>query len=155
MVLAAALLLAGCGEAPAHTAVKTLGASSSTPSTPPTTAGMAAATAAAGGRLLVGQKGTLAANVWYLRIEDAKGALVAEQAFPSGSISVERTLPQGDYRVVSWRRACKGTCPTTGESGLGALQDVCGALVQIGANQIARVEVAINPDGSCAVSKTA
>ena len=146
-VLAAALLLAGCGEPPAPNSTTAGMASASV--------GMASASVVSAGRLVVGQKGTLAHNVWYVRIESTKGARVSEQAFPSGSISVDSPLPQGDYRVVSWRRACDKTCPTTGEGGLGPLQDVCGAVVQISANQAARVEVAINPDGSCAVSKIA
>jgi hypothetical protein len=90
-----------------------------------------------------------------VRIENSKGATVSEQAFPSGSISVDSPLSKGDYRVISWRRPCDTTCPTTGESGLGDLADVCGRLVHVSVDKSVRVEVAINPDESCQISKTA
>jgi len=103
----------------------------------------------------VRQKGDLGDNVWYVRIENSKGAIVTEEAFPSGSIYVDSPLPKGKYRVISWRRPCETTCPTTGESGLGPLADVCGALVHVSVDKSVRVEVAINPDETCQISKTA
>jgi len=107
------------------------------------------------GRLLVAEKGTLGQNVWYVRIEDANGATVMEQAFPAGAISLDRRLPQGDYRVLSWSRGCSGTCPASGEKGLRPLGDVCGAVVRISTGQTTRLEMAIKPDASCAISETA
>jgi len=134
--------------------VTTPGASPSPSITSPAP-GTASAPVASAGHLLVGQKGTLAGNLWYLRIESAKGANLNEQAFPAGSIALDKPLPQGDYRVISWRRTCTATCPSTGDKGLGPLQDVCGALVHISTGKTAQVKVAINPDGSCSISKTA
>jgi len=112
-------------------------------------------TVASGGRLFVSQKGALANNVLYLRIERADSSTQVEQAFHESGISLDRQLTQGKYRVISWSRACDGTCPTSGENGLGPLVNACGRLVHISTGQTTRVEVAINPDGSCAITKTA
>lgn len=103
----------------------------------------------------MGHTGTLGNNVWSVRIERADASTEVEQAFHVGAISLDRQLEQGQYRVISWSRACDGTCPTSGETGLGPLANACGRLVHINTGQSTRVEVAINPDGSCAISKTA
>jgi hypothetical protein len=125
----------------------------STGSTP--AVGSASNPVASGGRLVVSQKGTLGNNVLYLRIERADASTEVEQAFHAGAISLDTQLAQGKYRVISWGRACDGTCPTSGEIGLGPLANVCGRVVHISSGQTTRVEVAINPDGSCAISKSA
>jgi hypothetical protein len=154
VVLAAALILSGCGETPVQTAGKTPDASPSQLTTAPGDS-TASASVAPAGRLLVEQKGTRTQDVWYLRIEGAKGALVSEQAFPAGSISLDKSLPPGDYRVVGWRRACTGACPSVGEKGLGPLKDVCGTTFHLSIGKTVLAKVAINPDGSCAFSKPA
>jgi hypothetical protein len=33
--------------------------------------------------------------------------------------------------VISWYRKCSGTCPATGEHGLGPLEQVCGAVAAV------------------------
>lgn len=98
------------------------------------------------------QSGSLPRNVWTVRVEKANAGTALEEAFREVPISVDTQLPEGDYRVVSWSRACDGACPTSGEKGLGPLGNVCGELVRVNSGEIVRVRVAVSPDGSCAIS---
>ena len=116
---------------------------------------MAAASVADHGRLVVSQSGPLPHHVWTVRVERADASTAVEQAFREAPISVDTRLPKGDYRVVSWSRACNGACPTSGEKGLGPLGNVCGKLVRVTGGEATRVRVAVSPDGSCAISTAA
>lgn len=116
---------------------------------------MAAGSVAGHGRLLVSQSGSLPRNVLTVRVEKADASTAVEQAFREAPISVDTQLPQGDYRVVSWSRACNGACPPSGEKGLGPLENVCGGLVRVNSGETVRVRVAVSPDGSCAISRAA
>lgn len=125
LVPAAAVLLSGCGGAPADQ---------------PT------------GTLDVAQEGTAPARTaWYLRIETRQADPVTEHAYPNTPITLTRQLTTGDYRVVSWNRPCTDTCPTTGENGLGPLSEVCGAPVTITEGTRVSATVIVNADGSCTV----
>lgn len=54
-----------------------------------------------------------------------------EKSFPTGPLRLTKSLRPGRYRVISWYRKCSGTCPATGEHGLGPLEQVCGAVAAV------------------------
>lgn len=127
LVPVVAALLGGCGGSPAATDQST-------------------------GTLDVGQEGEPPARTaWYVRIETTKAEPVTEHAYPNSPITLSRKLSAGDYRVISWNRACSGTCPSTGEKGLGPLSQVCGAQVTITRGTRVSATVVIAPDGTCSV----
>jgi len=133
LVSAAAVLLAGCGGQPhAH------------PSTPATTSTT--------GTLVVSQQGDAPEHtLWYVRIENLHAEPLVEKSFPAGPIRLTKALRAGRYRVISWYRECSGTCPTTGEHGLGPLEQVCGAVAAIKAGAKVTARVTIGDKANCSV----
>ena len=144
--VAAVLLTGGCGG----------GSRSAPPADQPATAASASTTAAAPARtaagIVVSQQGaTPAKTLWYLRVEDMSAKPLLEKAFPNQPIALNQSFPAGGYRVVAWYRPCSGVCPTTGESGLGPLQQVCGAQLDLTAGRQAKAAAVINADGTCTI----
>jgi hypothetical protein len=88
---------------------------------------------------------------WYTRIENQDGQSLAENSYPTGQIAMTRQLPAGKYRVISWHRPCTGTCPSSGEHGLGPVGEVCGAPLEISAGATITATVLIDAEGACAV----
>lgn len=124
--------------------------------TPTSRGTTASAPSRASGRIVVTQQGSAPAKtLWYLRVEDTTAKPLLESAFPNRRIALDRDFPAGVYRVIVWYRPCEGLCPTTGESGLGALQQVCGAQVQLTAGQRARATAVIDSDATCTVKVSA
>jgi hypothetical protein len=127
----AAVLLGGCGGSPS-TAEQQVSSSE--------------------GTIVVAQEGTTPAGTqWYVRIETTKSEPVTESAYPNAPIALTKQLSAGQYRVISWHRACTNTCPTTGEEGLGPLEDVCGAATTVAAGNRVTATVAIEAEGGCSV----
>ncbi|MEV6524509.1 hypothetical protein AB0M43_21355 [Longispora sp. NPDC051575] len=142
--VAALLILAGCGGQP-QPATKT----QTTPSPVRTSA---APGTDAPGTLSITQSGTTPANtIWYARVETPNGRSLAEASFNTGPITLDKSLPPGRYRAISWHRACTGTCPTSGEKGLGPLAEVCGAAVTVPAGGRVTATVVIGEAGTCTV----
>lgn len=138
-----AVLLGGCGGA-AATDPATGPAADSTAAAPTVTADPAGRA----GTLRVGQQGdTPERTVWYVRIETPRAEPLAEQGFPAAPIQLVRRLAPGQYRVISWWRACRGPCPGEGEQGLGPLEDVCGALVTVVAGRSVTATVETGEQG--------
>ncbi|MGH3712646.1 MAG: hypothetical protein ACRDT4_04185 [Micromonosporaceae bacterium] len=101
--------------------------------------------------LTVGQSGTTAPQtVWYVRVETTKAKSVAEKGVPGEEISLTVPLEPGTYRVISWWRKCQSVCPTSGEQGLGPLEQVCGAPVTVTERQKVSVTVTFEAD-NCSV----
>lgn len=150
--VAAVLLTGGCGGEPRSIpppAEQSAPATSTTPSSAGTTA---SAPARISGTIVVSQQGsTPAKTLWYLRVEDMSGKPLLEQAFPNQQIALNRAFPAGGYRVMVWNRPCEGACPTSGESGLGSLQQVCGSHLALTAGQQAKAAAVIKPDGTCTI----
>ncbi len=133
---AATVLLAGCGESAgsATTATRTLPVP---------------------GTLAVSQGGTSPARtLWYLRIESMAAEPLFERNYPGQPIAQSRLLEPGEYRVIAWHRRCSGTCPSSGEAGLGPLEQVCGAKITIAPRTRTAVTVAIDNQGACAMKVT-
>lgn len=74
-----------------------------------------------------------------------------EKAYPGRRIALSQPLPAGPYRLLVWNRPCAGACPTSGEKGLGPLQDVCGAQLKMPSGRQLKVSAAIGADGTCSV----
>jgi hypothetical protein len=107
------------------------------------------------GTLAVSQAGTQPAlTLWYLRIESMAAEPLFERTYPGRAIAQSRLLEPGDYRVIAWHRNCSDTCPSTGEAGLGPLEQVCGAKITITPRARTGVTVAIDNQGGCAVKVT-
>ena len=90
-----------------------------------------------------------------LRIEDANGTAVAEQAFPRLPAELRRDLPGGSYRIVSYQRDCSGTCPdvsvapTTPVKGLAPPNSICGSPFRLDAGQTYTAVVSLIPGTGC------
>ena len=157
---AATVLLAGCGEAGGS--AQQPSAQSSTPTTSATTPAVttSAVTAATKtlpvpGTLAVSQAGTQPARtLWYMRIESMAAEPLFERNYPGHPIAQSRILEPGEYRVIAWHRSCSGTCPSSGEAGLGALEQLCGAKITITPRTRTAVTVAIDSEGTCAMKVT-
>lgn len=137
LVPVVAALIGGCGGSP--------------PATP--AAGLTQ-TAAEGdsGTLVVEQDGRRPRlTAWYVRIETAGAATVAEAAYPRDAIALTKQLPAGKYRVISWHRPCSDSCPASGETGLGPLQQVCGAKVDVTGGARVTATVRIAAGGTCSI----
>ncbi|WP_412542946.1 hypothetical protein R8Z50_10830 [Longispora sp. K20-0274] len=140
---AALLILAGCGGQPRPATAHPATTAPQT-STAPTTDEP--------GTLSIAQKGTTPENtMWYARIELPSGKPIEEASFPTGPITMDKPLQPGKYRVVSWHRSCAGTCPTSGEAGLGGLGEVCGAAVTVPSGRRVTATVVIGEAGTCTV----
>lgn len=154
--VAAVLLTGGCGGVPRSTpepAEQSPPATSTAPSSAGTTASAPALTS---GTIVVSQQGTTPAKtLWYLRVEDMSAKPLLEQAFPNQRIALNQAFPAGNYRMLVWNRPCDDACPTSGESGLGQLQQVCGAKLDLTAGQQTQAAAVVNPDGTCTVKVTA
>ncbi|GAA1219475.1 hypothetical protein GCM10009665_06960 [Kitasatospora nipponensis] len=144
LVPAAAVLLAGCGGQPqterssASPVAQKQAATLSQPSE--------------GGTLALAQDGAaLPRTLWYTRVEAADGKAVVESRYPDRPIALTRQLPGGRYRVLAWSRTCTGTCPSSGEDGLGPLEKVCGAAVTVTAGGQTLATFVLSPAGTCAV----
>ncbi|MGH3735073.1 MAG: hypothetical protein ACRDT6_05565 [Micromonosporaceae bacterium] len=138
---AVALLLGGCGGA-APDAGPTGPTGGTSPSTP----------ASGQGTLNVDQSGTAAPNtIWYVRIESMNAEPLTENGYPGQAIALSQQLDPGQYRVISWWRQCQSTCPTSGEQGLGPLEQVCGAVVTLAPGARVTATVVIGDDGGCTV----
>ncbi|WP_412542951.1 hypothetical protein R8Z50_10855 [Longispora sp. K20-0274] len=143
LVPVAVLLLAGCGGQPsathaAETSARPVPAATTSPGTD--------------GTLEIGQDGAAPPNtLWYARIETPESKVVVESAYPAGPIALTKQLAAGRYRVIAWHRACTGACPTSGEKGLGPLEEVCGAVVTVTAAARVTARVVIDGDGACMV----
>ncbi|MGH3645663.1 MAG: hypothetical protein ACRDTM_00555 [Micromonosporaceae bacterium] len=141
----ALFLLGGCGGAAPPESEP---ASPSAPAT--TTPASGAAT------LTVGQSGTAAPRtIWYVRIESMAAKPLVEKGFSGTSIALNQQLEPGEYRVISWWRQCRNVCPTSGEKGLGPLEQVCGAVVNLPAGAHVTATVTIKEDGGCTVRSSA
>lgn len=137
LISAAAALLGGCGGAPSAD-------TQPAPAVPSGTSGSAT--------IVVTQDGaTPPLTQWYVRIETPAAKKVTEAAYPNVPISLTHEVSPGDYRVISWSRPCSGSCPKSGEAGLGAMRDVCGAPVNVGAGARVSTAVEIHSDGTCTV----
>jgi len=110
-------------------------------------------TAAQRGTVNITQSGSAAPKtMWFVRIESTDSTPLAEARFPGRPVSFSRDLPAGRYRVIAWWRACAGSCPATGEQGLGPLEDVCGAPVSVDRGRRVDAVVQISPAGGCTVA---
>jgi hypothetical protein len=102
--------------------------------------------------LVVDQQGVAPARtLWSLRIEDTSAKPIVEQIFHGGRIAFRRSIPGGNYRLIVWSRPCEGSCPATGEAGLGQLQEVCGAELTLTAGPPAKATAVLANDGSCTI----
>jgi hypothetical protein len=145
--------MSGCGGAPHSTPPPAEQSSTAAPLSAGTTVSAPSRTS---GNLVVSQQGnTPAKTLWYLRVEDMTAKPLLEQAFPNQRIALDRAFPVGRYRVMVWYRTCGGSCPTTGESGLGPLQQICGAQLDLTAGRQVKATALINPDVTCTVKVTA
>lgn len=137
--VAALLLLGGCGGA-------------ASPDATPSETGSPSVAASGTGTLVVGQSGTAAPKtIWYVRIESMAAEPLTEKGFPGAAISLKEQLAPGQYRVISWWRTCRSACPSSGEKGLGPLEQVCGAVVTVAADARVTATVVIKADGGCTV----
>ncbi|MEV6524501.1 hypothetical protein AB0M43_21315 [Longispora sp. NPDC051575] len=142
LVPVAALLLAGCGGQPPSPRPSAAIASSAAPAPRGTS-----------GTLVINQSGAAPARTaWYARVETPDAKPLTEAAFPQGPITLTKELTAGKYRVIAWHRACADVCPTTGEKGLGPLEEVCGATVTVTAGATLTATVTIDAEGTCAVA---
>lgn len=142
LVSAAAVLLAGCGGQPQPVPTPAV----AKPLSPATAVGEP-------GTLIIGQQGTIPPRTaWYTRIETPTAVVVAETAHLTGPIALARALAAGRYRVIAWHRTCADTCPITGEQGLGPLEEICGALVEVKEKATLTATIAIDPVGACSVT---
>ncbi|MGH3714034.1 MAG: hypothetical protein ACRDT4_11325, partial [Micromonosporaceae bacterium] len=100
------------------------------------------------GTLTVGQSGTASTRtIWYVRIESMAAKPLVEKGFPGQPIALTQALEPGRYRVISWYRTCQSVCPTSGEQGLGPLEQVCGAQVTVAKGERVTATVKITADG--------
>ena len=146
----AAALLSGCGGQPSPAPAAPTSSSTAAQTAATLTAPVAPAPGMGG--VSVAQEGKPPQlTEWYVRVENDEGKNLAEAAFPNGPISFSQDFPPGNYRLISWHRQCNGSCPATGEAGLGPLQEACGAKVAFVAGTRLSATVVIEDDGACSV----
>lgn len=152
LVLLIAACATACGTSEASTQGSAISKTSSAPAAAPDSG---PGTDSAGG---VGDVGFLdmtsvgddgvPASVRYVRIETLQGQSVVEKEFRT-PIRLKQSLTAGQYRVMTWRRDCAGSCPAQGEKGLGTPVNICGAKATVRSDAVAQATIRLTPEADC------
>ncbi len=89
--------------------------------------------------------------VRYLRVEDATGKKIVEQAYARTPVLLSDALPTGSYRLISWLRTCTGTCDGAADKSLAAPSQVCGSTFDVAAQKVTRLVVRASTSTQCTV----
>lgn len=149
LVLLIAAFATACGTSQASTPDSALPKASSAPAAAPDSGHGADSSGGVGflDMTSVGDDG-VPASVRYVRIETLQGQSVVEKEFRT-PIRLKQSLTAGQYRVMTWRRDCAGTCPTQGEKGLGAPVNICGAKATIRSDAVTQATIRLTPETDC------